>query len=268
MGTRGVEDTRPILPVGWDVGGWLGKNQAVAVLRSGDRGLDWPGCPSEFRLAPRDKDPYRGMSFLQLIQQAWPEAGSDVVERHRIVLAVDAPLGLPLAWQRLIAGERPEAVPVEREIDSSLAYRETDRWVHRTFKKKPLSATFDRLGNNASVAIWHLHHWANETGQTVAPRDASRSGHPVAIEVYPALTKVGVPAAMHPRVADMIRLDPAAGAHARDAAICAVHALAFALNGHGDLPALVGPPGDCSPETLAAEGWIYSFPPEWLRDAG
>lgn len=97
-----------------------------------------------------------------------------------LVVAIDAPLGFPRAFVRFLSGDEPaEILCPDREIESLLAYREKDRHVYGVFGKKPLSAAFDKLGNNATVAMAHVRRWQENHGFSVppltGPGSASRS---------------------------------------------------------------------------------------------
>ena len=62
----------------------------------------------------------------------------------------------PLAFTELLARRRELRLSKwGAELDNPLAYRETDRHIYRTFLKRPLSGSFDKLGNNATVAMVH-----------------------------------------------------------------------------------------------------------------
>lgn len=71
----------------------------------------------------------------------------------RLALGIDAPLAFPRALGNLLAGRGVECAVPQREIDNPYAYRDCERWLHQQYGKKPLSATFDRLGNNATLAL-------------------------------------------------------------------------------------------------------------------
>ena len=42
---------QPILGVGWDVGGWIGRKQAVAIAEWDDHSPQWRGTPVRFSIA-------------------------------------------------------------------------------------------------------------------------------------------------------------------------------------------------------------------------
>src|SRR5205809_1037073 len=90
---------RPVLAVGWDVGGWIGGKQAIAVATDGPR---WLGSATTFRLAEFENP----CGLEKLIQRAWPDAPPTVLSEFQCVVAVDAPLGFPKAFKDLLL-ERP-----------------------------------------------------------------------------------------------------------------------------------------------------------------
>jgi hypothetical protein len=249
-----------LLAVGWDVGGWVGRKQAVAVAAFGPNGVEWRGTATAFRLADL---PYPHWSLLDLIRLAWRAAPDDTLERHRIVLAIDAPLGFPRAFTQLLTtGEVPPFAPDAPEVDNPLAYRDCDRHIFRTFSKKPLSASFDKLGNNATVAMHHAKRLARLHNARVLPFDAADDTAHTIIEVYPALSKVPKDTCCYAPVQRLLPQGAVAATDECDACICALMALAFGLNGTWpELPPLVGPTDRTN---VAEEGWIYHAPREWL----
>ena len=106
-----------------------------------------------------------------LVRCAWPEAPSEILQSHELVMAIDAPLGFPVAFSELLAGRStPSVDPRNAEIDNPLAYRETDRPIYRTFGKKPLSASHGsgvspvlRLARSSRNAALAERQWYRET---------------------------------------------------------------------------------------------------------
>ena len=240
-----------VVCLGWDVGGWMGRKHGAAAVawQLSTRSVQWLGSPSQFRL------PGPFLPFLDFVTQAVGGGDLGLLEDARLIVGIDAPLGYPSAYRRLVAGEAVVPNRFEREIDNVFAYRRTERHVQEELGKKPLSAPFDKLGNNASVAISHARQWSAENGLTVVPfRDASASDG-VIIEVYPALSKTKDGVAV-PALSQWMPNGVKVGTDAYDAAICALTALAFAAGGKVD-----GLPEVCEldqdyPE-IAEEGWIY-----------
>ena len=270
---------KPVLGIGWDVGGWMGKKQGVAVAqwRPGTGGVQWLGTPTSFKLpaerliTPSDLLGYAGLAV-------------GLLDGHIVVVAIDAPLGFPADFSQFLSGWPFAAGRLsvaagrpEREIDNRLAYRATDRHIHDTFRvvrdgvvgtaaKKPLSATFDKLGNNGTVAISHVRMWREHHGFVVRPMDESDGGDRHVIEVYPALLKEKRHGLRGQRVQERFQhlladLDAGVleGTDAHDAAICAALAVCLAVDGRGGLPKLVGPSGldGVDLATVKREGWIY-----------
>jgi hypothetical protein len=255
---------KDVLAVGWDVGGWRGSKQAVAVT-TWERGApEWPGEACCLKLADLPAD----WGLQDLVRLAWQDAPGDLLQRYRVVLAIDAPLGFPIAFADLLAGKpAPSFGPDGGEIDNPLAYRVTDRHVFEQFKKKPLSASFDKLGNNATVAMVHTRRLRAKGQLRVPPFDAVEDGIATGIEVYPALVKQkrthGDREKLRciPRVEEMLPSGMKPGDEC-DACVCALMALAFGHAGRANgLPTLI----ESRPvtEQIGREGWIYHPDPSW-----
>lgn len=226
--------------IGWDVRGWQGKAQAVAVVGwSPGRPLDWLGISPLFRLSSRCEPNLR-----TLLAPALPESLllERVLAHPCVTLGIDAPLTFPAAFVDLLReGQGPRHIP-EREIDNPYAYRDCDRWLYRQYGKKPLSASFDRLGNNATLAM------------AILPALVQGKGHS-AIEVYPALAKVaGRGSEAWPELRPHLPSHLVPGTDPYDAALCALMALQQASKGGCEaLPELV------KPQVQMNDGWIYHF---------
>jgi len=234
-------------------------------MRQIDGRREWAGIPRTFTIEALTQS---GGSIVDLIRFGWSDAPVDVFDHYRIIVAIDAPLGFPVAFQQLIFRQPSATIELGPEIMNPFAYRETDRWVHQSFRKKPLSASFDKLGNVATVAMYHAERWAVTAGFPIVPFQPD-DGHHAIIEVYPALVKERATRLCDSRLARLLPDELPPRSDELDAAICTLHALAYALNGQdGDLPALVGPPDDLNQGTVAAEGWIYHVPFAWLGRNG
>jgi hypothetical protein len=257
----------PVLAVGWDVGGWHGTKQAVAVaLLEGDI-LRWQGRPALFSIANLHES---GGSAVDLTRLAWPEAPDDVLDRYRVTIAIDSPLGFPEMFAQVLVSDDVPKVEASTFYENPLAFRECDRWVYRTFGKRPLSASFDKLGNNAVVAIIHARKWSQLQGFQIAPQHGQEPGDRTIIEVYPALVKRAdtVDRRCYERFGRLLPTELEPGTDQYDAAICAVLAASYGvtqLDDTSDLPSLMLPPDSIPRSTLKDEGWIYAVPPEWLR---
>lgn len=238
--------------IGWDVRGWQGSAQAVAVVgwQASSNSLHWLGISPLFRLSSRVSP-----DLAALLRPALQHELTlmQVLTCPQLALGIDAPLAFPRALHDLLNGHpHPCAVP-EREIDNPYAYRDCERWLHQQYNKKPLSATFDRLGNNATLALSMLPRLAD---LQLVPKVQERARRAV-LEVYPALAKVGgknSPA--WPGLAALLPADLVVGTDRYDASLCALMALQYAAEGKVTaLPALV-PPAD---EMALDEGWVYHF---------
>ena len=261
----------PLLGIGWDVGGWHGRKQAVAVARCEDSRLEWCGAPANFSIAELR---CAGGGPLNLVRIAWPDAPDDLLEHHRVTIAMDAPLGFPEAFRHLLNNAEIPSIATGSFQENRLAFRDTDRWVFDTFGKRPMSAAFDRLGNAAATAIVHARAWSQSDGFRILPqeRETNRSGRTI-IEVYPALLKgeaTGGRVASQ-RIANLLPSDIEPATDQYDAAICAVLACGFsAMPVSGatptGLPPLIEPPASIPQATRAREGWIYCVPRDWFID--
>src|SRR5215216_2089801 len=117
--------TKPLLAVGWDVGGWHGTSRAVAVAvldAAPPSPAMWRGTSKAFGLESLD-----ALSLEQLIQRAW-HAFSGRLRDFEVVVAVDAPFGFPESFRRLLNRKRVQLPqPANEMIDNSLAYRFCDQ---------------------------------------------------------------------------------------------------------------------------------------------
>ncbi|PYZ98247.1 DUF429 domain-containing protein [Alteribacter lacisalsi] len=236
-----------ITAIGWDVGGWMGARHGAAVCTIDHEGITWAKEPAVCSL-PEDGF----WNPEDLARQGGFEA--EFPEDSTVVVGIDAPLSFPEAFTRFLAGDTVPAGKPGREIDNPLAYRETDRYIHKKYRKKPLSASFDRIGNNATVAMSHVKKWETDYGFHTRPFSCVKSSREI-IEVYPALVKQTSKSPAAPFLHKWIPETAAPGTDAYDACICALYAAAFALNG-SLLPALEGPPVE---GPWQKEGWIYHF---------
>jgi len=259
---------QPVLGIGWDVGGWIGRKQAVAVAEWKESSVRWLGTPMCFSIAQLGEN----WSVIDLVRCAWPEAPGEILQTHDLVMAIDAPLGFPVAFSKLLAGwSTPRVDPTSAEIDNRLAYRETDRHIYRTFGKKPLSASFDKLGNNATVAMVHTRRLATAGQLRVVPFDEPKKEIPTAIEVYPALLKqkrrIDQSAECLSNVRALLPKGVSNGTDECDACLCALMALAYGHGGHiVGLPPMQAPTGAIS--EIKREGWIFYTASCWATLPG
>lgn len=240
--------------IGWDVGGWQGSRQAVAIARinAQEDEIEWLGVSDPFRIEPGS-----AVDLQALVCHATDRDDAEsILDTNRVTVAIDAPLAFPRRFRSLVAGNgTPTSVP-ESEIRSPLAYRDCERWIWETFGKKPLSAPFGMLGNNSSLAMTFTAAM-EERGFTLVPGEGVQPERSI-IEVYPGLLKKERKAT-RPAVPEIEALlpDGLEAGDPYDATICAVLALVHAGGGPAmGLPDLVGPPDRFELD----EGWIFSLP--------
>ncbi|MGL6265430.1 DUF429 domain-containing protein [Aeromonas jandaei] len=238
--------------IGWDVRGWQGSAQAVAVVgwQADSNSLHWLGVSPLFRLSSRVAPDLAALLRPALQDEALL---AQVAACPQLALGIDAPLAFPRALRDLLNGRPLSCAVPEREIDNPYAYRDCERWLHQQYGKKPLSATFDRLGNNATLALSMLPNLAD---LQLVPTVASQSSRAV-LEVYPALAKVaGKASPARPELAALLPADVVPDTDRYDAALCALMALQYAAGGRvAQLPALLTPPVGMALD----EGWVYHF---------
>jgi Protein of unknown function (DUF429) len=249
---------KPGLAIGWDVGGWLGKKQGVAIIEiDPDGAWRFVGVPTTFSIAA-----LADRSVFSLIRLGWLEAPSDALERYRIAIAIDSPLNFPVAFQRLLSGKPHTVATPKTEIESTLAYRACDQYVYLEYGKKPLSASFDKLGNNATVAMVFTQQWRDLEGFRTIPFEGQANHEREILEVYPTLVK-----SRNEGIAPHVRAHLPATLEDKtdeqDAAICALLAAARIGVKSPSLPALVQPP---LPVEQWRDGWIYAFSKEWTNN--
>jgi hypothetical protein len=224
-----------VIGIGWDVGGWHGTGNAVVVLRWTEGRVEriGAGCERLPRSVPTLAD-----FVAHFCESAAAEA---VVASDSVVVGIDAPLGLPTDFRSLVAGDVVGGADPEAPfLENRLAFRETDRAIARRFPSKaPLSASFDKLGNPATVAMVYANAWTRGAGPRVRREAASGGELPAVLEVYPALSK-RLPtraSAARPSYAEHLS-GLAPDTHLYDAAISAVLALGWACGDDVSLPRL------------------------------
>ncbi len=169
------------ISIGWDVGGWLNNKNCVSAIMCDGKELSWIIKPVTYKIKDRipSLDKFLKIFFKDIEKLKDPEG-------YDVIIAIDAPLGFPDSYIKLISNPselKLDAIYLEKndkdncEIYNQYAYRYTERIIFEKFKKKPLSAPFDKLGTNATVAISHVLAWAEELKNIKI------------IEVYPGLLK-------------------------------------------------------------------------------
>lgn len=246
------------LVIGWDVRGWMSNEQSVAVLAVSDENVEWLGFCERFRF-PQSK-PFEFSSLLKPIDGSDRWVGE--FQDSATVIAIDAPLAFPSDFRALVNDKPKQITPPASELTNTLAYRQCERWIKEQFGKKPLSASFDKLGNNASLAISFSRSLKRE-GFSLVPQDGSTSTRSI-IEVYPGISKTGM-RRVHLAIPPLARKIPAQfepGTDVYDAAICALLGAVYLGWGRRlNIPKLVQPFEGNEKD----EGWIFCLPPDYVR---
>ncbi|WP_221564865.1 DUF429 domain-containing protein [Alkalihalobacillus sp. TS-13] len=240
-----------LLGIGWDVGGWMGTKQGIAActFNTQSKELQWIGKPKNTKII--DHTLWTPQNIIHQLDHS-----VSIEDFDTTVLGIDASLGFPLEYKKLVNNERTSVEKPSKEIFNPYAYRETERHVYERFGKKPLSAPFDKLGNNATLAITYAMNWYHEQSFVIHPQQRWTRGDKVIIEVYPALIKSFKPSDIKNKILSLIPDNIPIHTDAYDAAICALLALLYAGNGEVLKNIFLKEP--CIKlETATQEGWIY-----------
>jgi hypothetical protein len=163
------------IAIGWDVGGWSGKNHGFCILESqGD----------EIKLLKAET-----LNVFQ-IKKNLEQILEQYQKTHDIVLGVDAPLQFPELFRQIINQNPIDIFSLvqSRQKENPIAWRGTDLYIKKYFAKTPLSASFSFLTSNATVAIALIGELKSKNKTLcVLPFDEETSIK--AIEVYPGLLK-------------------------------------------------------------------------------
>jgi hypothetical protein len=177
------------LYLGWDVGGWLGKTDGLAAYVFGHSGSLLRAIPGRTVSLWKEFEG-RKWTLEKFIRLLDPQLNLDRFDR--VVLAIDAPLGMPQRFVRAVTSEiakvpEPE-YNVEKLAESRLAFRVTDRLIAKRFDVKPLSPSLDRATNNGSKARAACAEFIRELPKMAVPpfrKDEPGVTRFVAIEVNP-----------------------------------------------------------------------------------
>ena len=246
-----------IISIGWDVRGWRGTQQAVAVLKISNDQLEW-SISRDFQFEAN-----RPLSLSSLLE---PALGVNyqayIHDADKIIIGIDAPLAFSKEFLHLLNDGSSEFLPTESQITNLLAFRRCEHWIKETYGKMPLSASFDKLGNGATLVIAMAHSLKKE-GYQLLPQAALDADKAI-IEVYPGIHKVEpnrASIAIQP-IHQHIPSDCLPGTDQYDAAICAITAAIHAGAGAQlNLPALAAYQSSFDP----AEGWVYGLPVDYLQ---
>ncbi len=246
-----------IFALGWDVGGWMGKNNCFVLIEAdkNNNKLSWFFDKKDFQIK-------KGKIFelSVIIESLYKQRFGDYAS---LVIGIDAPLTFPVDFIDFINQKDNYVSKPDLEIFNPLAYRATDRYIYCKYGKKPLSATFDRLGNNLTVAVSHLRAWARQYDLDMDHNRFVRDEINI-IETYPALVKPGKYKKAYQIIDDLIPEEIMKGTDQYDAALCALMGVQFAFKNEFEaLPYLVFPPKE--KHIYNKEGWIYHFDLEDIK---
>lgn len=173
---------------------------------------------------------------------------SEAMSEPPCLLAIDAPLGWPIALSEALAKHSAgESLPASA---NEMFSRDTDRFVQRTLKKRPLEVGANFIARTAHSANQFLDDLRLKTQYALpllwSPEELGDTG---VIEVYPAASKITSGSKAAAAALGLAGENLAfANEHVEDALWCAVAALHFIR-------------GECHPPTDVAknrrEGWIW-----------
>lgn len=224
------------LAIGWDVGGWncdkngTSRDAVVILSASGELiGTPWRGNLRETLNRAGNTDDF----IARLMRLCSLEASVP----RRVVLAIDAPLGLPAALIALHHGTAAQTLPHTSQKNPYL-FRMTERRLADE-GVSPLSAIKDMIGSQTSKAMHVVRRFAPEV---VSPGVWGDGLGLEVIETYPALVRHRRGQAKPEGKAKDIDI--------ADAHVCAEVAHIFATCPDSMDP----PPGDID----LSEGWIWA----------
>ena len=254
------------LCLGWDVGGWHGRKDGLGAVALYDDGtLHRVGHGKQASLGRMIAAGVLALEDLlgmvgMLRSDPWP----------RILIGIDAPLGLPEAFVESTAGRITNASPRLGElpiavIENRLAYRDTERAVFAEYKSylrpgwRPLSPSFDGMGSNVSkarAAVSQLR-FLDSARVCLVPFESDAKTVAV-LEVYPALWSAIPEPELDSSAARVLEVAKTeASPDVRDGLLCALSAACYERTRlHlGVFPEVILPPDN---ERIKVEGWIYA----------
>ncbi|MEQ8277551.1 MAG: hypothetical protein RMA76_35200 [Deltaproteobacteria bacterium] len=242
--------------VGWSVGSWncddAKRKDALVVLHQHDGALEVTGMPLRTNVRSVLVSTHRE----ELIRRLLGVCSVRVQAGLRVTLAVDTPLGWPVAFVDLFTTRRARDVP-EAADDNPVLFRTTERaLLDRGFR--PLSAVRDMIGSPSSKAL----HFLKRVGfapvepgvfRVVSPRTSSVYE---AIETIPSIAKRSAtlaeafaPLIADPRIEAVVEDDKHAAQDFTSAVWCALVARRYVTM----RDTLYVPEVDVPPN----EGWIW-----------
>ena len=254
---------KKVVSIGWDVGGWHGRKNAISVITHENGALKLttpPQCLTREFLFDNGNDVPTIIS-------------KQMSEDSELVVAIDSPFGFPKAFTNLIADDKYTSTDVGDKIyDNMYAFRETDKNIIEKLGKKPISPSFDKLTNNVTLTINMLrilkrNHFVISPWDSPSLKDAK-----IVIEVYPGVFKCEKEKSLKLLIKmiqqiqidnkeSQIFLEDLESYYYRDIAddksdeadsfICSLLGMCFALKGELGLPILQEIPTNLNNETLS-----------------
>jgi len=220
-----------LLAVGWDVGAWhcdrpTGSQDALAVKDGAKRDV---GNPWRGNMSSVLKNAETSSAFIYEIRRLCEVPAG--LSPDKVVVAIDAPLGFPVAVVSLLT-EKPLQDFTGESAENPYLFRETERLL-ASQGKRPLSAIQDQIGSQSTKAIFARRKFAPQQRGIGVWSDGGLLN---VIETYPGGVRHRLGIAE--KTSDIV-----------DATRCAEIAWAFAC----DRQSLEAPPPNIPPE----EGWIW-----------
>lgn len=173
------------LYIGWDAGGWNCERNAnsrdALIVLDADRNLVGEPWRGNLRQSINECNTAHEWirALLEYCQIDWPRDST-----NSFVLAIDTPLGFPVALQKLLSGQRHIA-SIDDSANNPYLYRHTERYLFK-HGLAPLSAIKDMIGSQATKGIHALAKFAPINDAVGLWRDAHLLK---AFEAYPAACK-------------------------------------------------------------------------------
>jgi len=116
-----------IIAIGWDVRGWRGNQQAVAVLKIDSGQIEW-NISGDFQFEVNVP-----LSLSSLLE---PALGINyhpyIADADKIIIGIDAPLAFSTKFKQLLNDDTSEFIPTPSQITNPLAFRRCEQWVNET----------------------------------------------------------------------------------------------------------------------------------------
>lgn len=251
--------------IGWDVGAWYCDNNAkskdaLVILNSKGEIIGKPWRANLSNLINTESCLEKFLEQLFTLCKASGMVDTD----DQICLAIDAPLGFPVGFRKLLCKgeiyklselESSYSIDRNRHIYNPYLYRETERILYEKFGKVPLSPIQHMIGAQATKGIHFLNHFKLER----ISRGVWKNDNLKVIEAYPATVNNSL-LALSVESAALLKLSQAkieagklspAKQDRFDAYKCAVVAKAFVE----EKDSLIAPIGVID----EGEGWIWTF---------